>query len=92
MDISTSREVEMLTTAGAALSTSSVKSGRRGSARAGVTINSKARLISQACECGLGIKMGSFRGMEHGNRVWYGAHYAKFHTPSPGSVFIRIRA
>jgi hypothetical protein len=40
----------------------------------------------------LGIKMGSFRGMEHGNRVWYGAHYAKFHTPSPGSVFIRIRA
>jgi hypothetical protein len=51
MDLSTLREVEMLTTAGAASSTSSVKSGSCGSARAGVaTISSKAKLISQACE------------------------------------------
>ncbi|ERS82427.1 hypothetical protein Q671_11700 [Halomonas sp. PBN3] len=50
MDLSISREVEMLTTAGAALSTNSVKSGSRGSARAGVaSIKSKARLISQVC-------------------------------------------
>ncbi len=88
MDLSISREVEMLTTAGAALSTSSVKSGSRGSARAGVAcIKSKARLISQVCEWGLGITMGSFRDMEHGNHVWYSAHYAKFHTPSSLSGF-----